>query len=133
MGPYERINMKAEGTKLSKLATNSYLVWVSDYYRKISNGKEVRIFLFGDVFHVFFVNYDKENKKFNVELVHQFSKKYGKKVKPVKGVKDSIIRNYKYGKQKVHQIRGGYSEKDFEMERTNLDVILDNIFDGPLY
>ena len=72
--------MKVDCSKLNKLSTNSYLVWVSDYYRKLSNGKEVRIFLFDDVFHVFFVNYDKENEKFNVELVHQLSKQYGEKV-----------------------------------------------------
>ena len=120
-------------TNLKKLVTNSYLVWVSDYYRKLSNGKEVRIVLFGDIFHVYFVEYDKLDKSFTIELQHYFSKEYGKTAEPVNGAKNLLIQDYEYGKQKVHELRGGYSEKDFEMKKTNMDVILDGIFDGPLY
>ena len=125
--------MKVKCNKLKKLSTNSYLVWVSNYYRERSEGKEVRVVLFGDVFHVYFVEYDKVDKSFSIELVHHFSKKYGEKVEPVKGSKQLLLQEYEYGKKKVHELRGGYDEKDFELKRTNLDVILDNIFDGPLY
>lgn len=125
--------MKTNSINLKKLSTNSYIVWISNYYRERSGGKEVRIVLFGDVFHVYFVKYDKVDKSFSIELVHHFSKKYGEKVEPVKGSEKLLLREYEYGKKKVHELRGGYSEKDFEMKRTNIDVILDNIFDGPLY
>lgn len=125
--------MKAKNKNLKIAATNSYIVWVSNYYRERSNGKEVRIVLFGDVFHVYFVEYDKENKSFSIDLVHHFSRNYGEKVYPLKGSKQLLLQEYEYGKKKVHELRGGYNEKDFEMKRTNIDVILDNIFDGPLY
>ena len=61
-------------TNLKKAATNSYLVWVSNYYRERSNGKEVRVVLFGDIFYVYFVEYDKENKNFSIEMQLYFSK-----------------------------------------------------------
>tara|TARA_S200002703_G_C3713536_1_gene219200 strand:+ start:337 stop:708 length:372 start_codon:yes stop_codon:yes gene_type:complete len=117
--------MKAESKNLKLTGTNSYLVWVSNYYRERSNGKEVRIILFGDVFHVYFVEYDKENKEFNIELVHHFSRKYGEKVEPVRGSKQLLLQEYEYGKNLVHQLNGGYSEKDFDFEKSNLDVVIE--------
>jgi len=125
MGPYKGLDMKINSKSLKTAATNSYLVWVSNYYRERSNGKEVRIILFGNVFHVYFVEYDKENKNFSIELQHHFSKEYGKKVEPVKGSTQFLIQEYEYGKNLVHQLNGGYSEKDFNFEKSNLDELIE--------
>jgi len=117
--------MKTNSTNLKKAATNSYLVWVSDYYRKRSNGKEVRVVLFGNVFHVYFVEYDKENKNFSIELQHHFSKEYGKNVEPVKGSKQFLLQEYEYGKRVVHQLRGGYCENEFDFSESKLDAVIE--------
>ena len=117
--------MKVNSKSPKIAATNSYIDWVSNYYRERSNGKEVRIVFFGDVFHVYFVEYDKENKSFSIELQHHFSKEYGKEVEPVKGSKQFLLQEYEYGKNLVHQLNGGYSEKDFDFEKSNLDVVIE--------
>ena len=117
--------MKAESKNLKLTGTNSYLVWVSNYYRERSNGKEVRIILFGNVFHVYFVEYDKENKSFSIELQHHFSKEYGKEVEPVNGLKQILIQEYEYGKRVVHQLRGGYCENEFDFSESKLDAVIE--------
>tara|TARA_Y100000114_G_C11665412_1_gene281134 strand:+ start:343 stop:714 length:372 start_codon:yes stop_codon:yes gene_type:complete len=112
-------------TKLKKLATNSYLVWVSNYYRERNPNKEIRTILFGDIFHVYSVEFNKEDNNFSIELLDHFSKEYGKDVKPVKGAKNLLIQNYEYGKKVVHEIRGGYKESDFDFKKSNLDTIIE--------
>ena len=111
---------------LKTAATNSYVVWVSNYYREKNKDKEIRTILFDGVFHVYSVEYDKENKKFLIELLHHFSKEYGKEVKPVKKAKKLLIQNYEYGKNAVHQLRGGYKESDFDFKKSNLDALVES-------
>lgn len=122
-------NMKTS-TNLKKAATNSYLIWVSNYYRERSEGKEVRVVLFGDIFYVYFVEYDKENKNFSVEMQHYFSKEYGKTVEPSKEITQLLLHEYEYGKRKVHMLRGGYKESDFDFKKSNLDTIIERALES---
>ena len=117
--------MKANSKNLSAASTNSYVVWVSNYYRERSNGEEIRTILIGDVFHVYSVEYNKEDKKFSIKLLHYFSKEYGKEAKPVKGNKQFITQEYEHGKGIVHELRGGYQESEFDFTKSNLDTLVE--------
>lgn len=64
---------------LKTSATNSYVVWVSNYYRnkEENKDKEIRTILIGDTFHLYSVEF--VNGEFKTELLHFFNKEYGKK------------------------------------------------------
>lgn len=117
--------MKADSKNLSVASTNSYVVWVSNYFREKGNGEEIRTILIGDIFHVYSVEYNKENNKFSIKLLHYFSKEYGKKAKPVKGNKEFITNEYEYGKKLVHELNGGYRESEFDFTKSNLDTLVE--------
>ena len=71
--------MKVKCNKLKTLATNSYAVWVSNYYRnkEENKDKEIRTILIGNTFHLFSIEF--VNGEFKTELLHYFNKDYGKK------------------------------------------------------
>ena len=64
---------------LKTSATNSYVVWVSNYYRnkEENKDKEIRTILIGSTFHLYSVEF--VNGELKTELLHFFNKEYGKK------------------------------------------------------
>ena len=100
--------MKTENKKLKTLGTNSYVVWVSNYYRERGNGKEIRTVLIGDTFHVYSVEF--ANGEFKTELLHFFNKEFGKNPKLAENA--DYLLNYK-------KIERPYVNKDISISIEN--------------
>lgn len=96
--------MKAENKNLKIAATNSYVIWVSNYYRERNQDKEIRTVLIGDTFHLYSVEF--VNGEFKTELLHFFHKEYGKKPELAKDA-DSFLKYKNFDKP--------YFRKDIEI------------------
>tara|TARA_A100001388_G_C28687689_1_gene459671 strand:- start:159 stop:554 length:396 start_codon:yes stop_codon:yes gene_type:complete len=82
---------------LKTSATNSYVVWVSNYYRnrEENKDKEIRTILIGNTFHLYSVEF--VNGEFKTQLLHFFNKEYGKKPELAKDA-DSFLKYKKIEK-----------------------------------
>lgn len=95
---------------LKTAATNSYVVWVSNYYRnkEENKDKEIRTILIGSTFHLYSVEF--VNGEFKTELLHFFNKEYGKKPELAKNA-DSFLKYKNFDKP--------YFKKDIEISIEN--------------